>query len=111
MSRGRGQALFSGARWQDKGQWAQTATQEFPPECEEKLVYPDGDRALEQAAQRGWGVSAEDIQNKPGQDPVQLALDEPDLAGGWTRWSLVVPSNLSHSVILGSCGARLSLFW
>jgi len=35
------------------------------------------DGALEQAAQRGCGVSSGDIQNRPGRGPVQ-----PALAGG-----------------------------
>jgi len=39
--------------------------------------------ALRQVAQRGCGVSfSGDVQNLPGQGPVQLALGEPALAGG-----------------------------
>ena len=55
---GWGQALFSGAQRQDRGQQAQTATQEVPSEREEELLYPEGDRALGQAAQRVCGVSS-----------------------------------------------------
>ena len=40
-------------------------------EHEKKLHYFDGDRALEQAAQRGCGVTSGDIQNLPGHFPVQ----------------------------------------
>ena len=42
-----------------------------------------GDGALEQAAQGGCGVSfSGDIQDPPGQGPVQPALDDPASAGG-----------------------------
>jgi len=41
------------------------------------------DWALEQAAQGGCGVSfSGDIQNPPGQGPVQPAVGDPALAGG-----------------------------
>ena len=42
-----------------------------------------GDGALEQAAQGGCGVSfSGDIQDPPGQVPVQPAVGDPALAGG-----------------------------
>ena len=81
MSRGQGQTLFSGARRRDKKQWAQTEAQEVPAEHEEELLHSEGDGALELAAQRGCGVSfSGDIQNLPGQSPVQPAVDDPALA-------------------------------
>jgi len=51
-----------------------------------KLLPSEGDRALEQAAQGGCGVSfSGDIQDPPGQSPVQPAAGDPASAGGWTR--------------------------
>ena len=47
--------LFSGAQRQDKGQWAQIEAEEVPAEHEEELLPSEGDGALEQAAQGGWG--------------------------------------------------------
>ena len=83
MSGGWGQALFSSAQRQDKGQWAQTEAEEVPAEPEEELLPSEGDGALAQAAQGGCGVSfSRDIQAPPGQGPLQPALGDPALAGG-----------------------------
>ena len=74
------------AQRQDKGQWAQTEAEEVPAEHEEELLPSEGDGALAQAAQAGCGVSfSGDIQDPPGQGPVQPALGDPASAGGWTR--------------------------
>ena len=76
------QTLFSGAQQQGKGQWAQTEAEEVPSEHEEELLHSEGDKALEQAAQRSCGFSfSGDIQNQPGQGPVQPAVGDPALAG------------------------------
>ena len=81
MSGGWGQN-FSGAQRQDKGQRAQTEAQEFPPEHEEELLPSEGDGALEQAAQGDCGVSFPgDIQDPPGQGPLQHTVGDPALAG------------------------------
>ena len=83
MSRRRGQTLLSGAQRQDKGQQAQTEAEEVPAEHREELLHSEGDRALEQAAQGGCGVSfSAAIKNPPGQGPVQPALGDPASAGG-----------------------------
>jgi len=80
VSGGWGQTLFSGAQRQDKGQWAQTEAQEVPSEHEEELLHSEGDGAL--VAQRGCGFSLSgDIQDPPGQGPVQPALGGPASAG------------------------------
>jgi len=83
VSGGWGQTLFSGAQRQDKGQWAQTETQEVPSEHEEELLPSEGDGALKQVAQGGCGVSLSGgIQDPPGQGLVQPAVGDPALAGG-----------------------------
>ena len=83
MSGGWDQTLFSGAQQQDKGQWAQTEAQEVLSEREEELLPSEGDGALQQAAQRGCGVSfSGDIQDPPGQGPVQPAVGDPASAVG-----------------------------
>ena len=78
-----GARLFSVAQWQDKGQRAQTEAQDVPSEHEKEFLHSEGDGALEQVAQRGCGVSfSGDIQDPPGQGPVQPALADSALAGG-----------------------------
>ena len=47
-----------------------------------KFFTLEGGRALEQAAQEGCGFSSGDIQDPPGQGPVQPAVGEPASAGG-----------------------------
>jgi len=75
--------FFSGAQRQDKGQRAQTEAEEDPAEHEEELLPSEGDGALEQAAQGGrWVSFSGDIQDPPGQGPVQPTVGEPALAGG-----------------------------
>jgi len=82
VSGGWGQTLFSGAQQQDKGQWAQTEAQEVLSEHEEEIIHSEGDGALEQVAQGGCEVSSSrDIQDLPGQGPVQPALGDPASAG------------------------------
>ena len=43
VSGGWGQTLFSGAQWQDKGQWVKTEAQEVLSEHEEELLHSEGD--------------------------------------------------------------------
>ena len=104
MSGGWDQTLFSGAQWQDKGQWAQTEVQEVPSEHEEELLPSEGDGALEQAAQGGGGDSfSGDIQAPPGQGAVQPAVGDPASAGGldWvTHRGPFQPLPFCDSVIL-----------
>lgn len=56
----------------NKRQWAQTGTQEFLCEHTEKLLYFEGDGALEQVTQRGCGISSGNTQNSPECFPVPL---------------------------------------
>jgi len=66
-----------------KGQRAQTEAEEVPPEYEEEFLPSEGDGALAQAAQGGGGVSfSGDIQDLPGQVPLQPAVGDPASAGG-----------------------------
>jgi len=82
VSGGWGQALFSGAQWQDKGQRPQIEAEEVPSAPEEELLPSEGDGALEQAAQGGGRVSfSGDTQTLPGEGPVQPALGDPASAG------------------------------
>ena len=82
MPGGWGPTLSSGAQRQDKGQRAQTETQEAPAEPKEELLPSEGDGALAQAAQGGCGVSfSGDIQDPPGRSAVQPALGDPASAG------------------------------
>jgi len=83
VSRGWGQTLFGGTQRQEKGQWTQTEAQEFPSEHEEEFLHSEGDGDLEQFAQGGCGVSfSGDIQDPPGQGPVQPAVGDPASAEG-----------------------------
>jgi len=83
VSGGWGQTLFSSAQQQDKGQWAQNEAQEVLSEHEEQLLPSEGDGALEQAAQGGCRVSfSGDIQDLPGQGPLQPTVGDPASAGG-----------------------------
>ena len=63
-----------------------------------------GGETLAQVAQRGSGGSIPgNIQGQVGRDSEQPGLVEGIpalLQGGWARWSLKVPSNPKHSVIL-----------
>ena len=55
----------------------------FPSEHDEELLHSEGDRALDQAAQGGCGVSfSGHIPDPPGRGPVQPALGDAASAGG-----------------------------
>lgn len=97
MSVGQGQDLLSGAYQQDKRQQAQT--QQVPSEYKEKLIYCKDDRELAEAAQRGHEVPIPgDVQKPLAHDPVQRTPGDPAWAGGQTRLSPEVTSNLSQCV-------------
>ena len=79
-----GARLFSVMpRDRTRGNGHKTEAQEVPSEREEELLPSEGDGSLEQAAQGGCGVSfSGDIQDPPGQDPVQPAVGDRASAGG-----------------------------
>ena len=81
MSGGWGRTLFSTPQREDKGQWAQTEAQEVPSEDEEELLPSEGGGALEHVAQRGCYLLG-DIQDPPGQGPVQPAVGDPASSRG-----------------------------
>ena len=76
----------TGSPWLQGGLWAPCTgfkIRHIPSEQEEELLPSEGDGALAQAAQGGCGVSfSGDIQDPPGQDPVQPAVGDPALVGG-----------------------------
>ena len=56
---------------------------EFWVENTDSSFHSEGDGALEQAAQGGCGVSCSgDIQDPPGQGPLQPAVGDPASTGG-----------------------------
>ena len=77
-----GQTLFSGAQQQDKGQWAQTEAQEVPAEHEEELLHSEGDGALNRLPREAVESRSLEMEDPPGQGPVQPALGDPASAGG-----------------------------
>ena len=63
-----------------QGHWSSVT---FERNQETEAVCSEGDRALQQAAQGGYGVSfSGDIHHPPGQGPVQPALGDSASAGG-----------------------------
>ena len=74
------------------------------PLHEEELLHFEGDGALEQIAQRGRGFSfSGDIQDPPGQSPVQSALVtllQPEGLGWMIPRGPFQPLNFCDSVIL-----------
>ena len=65
-------------------------------ELEEELLHFEGNGALEQVAQQGCGFSfSGDIQDPPGQGPLQPAVGDPASAVVWTTWSPEVPPTLN----------------
>jgi len=72
------QDLSSGGQQHDQRQWAQPEAQELPSEHQETHFHCEGDQALAQIAQGGYGVSIlEDIQKSFTHGPGQLALGGP----------------------------------
>ena len=79
------QTLLGGVPQLNKGQRAETGTQEvqYKP-VKECLSFGDG-RALEQAAQRGWETSFGGIQNPPGGLPTRPTVGNSFEEGDWTQ--------------------------
>lgn len=68
------------------------------PQHEEKFLCCKGAGALEQAAQRCYGVCfSGEIPDSPGPGPVQPAVDDPALAG---QLAWIISGGPFHSVIL-----------
>jgi len=65
-----GQALYSGAQQQKRGNRQKLGHRKFHMNMRKKILYLEGYRALKQAAQRVCGVFFGDIQNLPGHFPV-----------------------------------------
>lgn len=86
----------------------QTGAQEILPELEKGLLYCEGDRAMEQAAQRRCRISSGDIQNLPRHFAVRHALREPALEGHIGLGDL--QSFLLTSKILWFCQHTLKTF-
>ena len=90
---------------------AHSEVKPYVSEHKKELLSFQGDGALEQAAQRGCGVSfAGDIENPPGRGPVQLDLGDPASARG-LDWMIhrgpFQPLTLCDSVILWFCDIRI----
>jgi len=82
VSRGWNQIFSVVPSYRTSGSGALTGVQEVLSEYERTLLYWEGDKTLEQVAQRGCRVSfSGDIQNLPGCHPAQYALGDPAWQG------------------------------
>lgn len=59
------QTLFNNIQWQNKGQWKQARTQKVTYGQKKKVFYCESYITLEQAAQRGYGISLSGDTKKP----------------------------------------------
>ena len=88
----------------EKGKHIYASEMEWiPSECEEEFLPSEGDRALEQVAQGGCGVSFSG--DPSGHSPVQPALGDPASAGGldyMTHRGTFQPRTFCDSVTSGS---------
>lgn len=75
------QALLGGAQKWEKRQQRETGAQEVPPGREEELLSCEGDCALGQIAQRGWGV------------PLPACTDEQHKSCFWSTGGLITKPN------------------